>query len=52
MRKADRSSSIVLSLRINRFEPPILHEVHGVYEDTYKLIWLSKLEEARGGAVG
>ena len=44
MRKADRSSNVVLSLIINGFEPPILHAFHGVYGDTYNLSWLSEIE--------
>ena len=43
-RKADCSSIVVLSLRMNGFEPPILRAVHSVYRDTYNLSWLSKLE--------
>jgi hypothetical protein len=44
MRKADRSSNVVLSLRINGFGSQILHAVHGLYGDAYNLSWLSKIE--------
>jgi len=44
MPKADRSSNVVLILRINGFGPPILHAVHGLYGDTYNLSWLGKME--------
>jgi hypothetical protein len=42
--KADGLSNVVLSWRINGFEPPILHAVHGVYRDTYNLSSLNKIE--------